>query len=267
MTARDRYAHGEFAWVDLSAHDMTAASRFYKEVFGWTATLQDTKGGPPYAEFRIDDAAVAGLGQMPDTMKSQGIPPMWNSYVHVEDVGAIVDRAPELGGKVTVPVTRVMDAGHLAFVQDPTGGHLGLWQAERHQGAGRVNEPGAFCWNELATRDLEGAQSFYGALLGWTFRVHEQSPSPYRIIERPDADGEKHDNGGIILMTEQWGDVPPHWAVYFAVSDVRELAAHVRDLGGKVHAEPFETPVGTMAVLADPQGAVFHAIQLTAAMG
>jgi predicted enzyme related to lactoylglutathione lyase len=28
---------------------------------------------------------------------------------------------------------------------------------------------GSFCWNELMTRDIEGAKRFYRDAIGWTF--------------------------------------------------------------------------------------------------
>jgi len=62
----------------------------------------------------------------------------------------------------------VLDAGRMAFLVDPTGGFIGLWQAGRHHGAELVNEPGALVWNELRTRDVEAAAAFYGEVLGWT---------------------------------------------------------------------------------------------------
>ncbi len=53
--------------------------------------------------------------------------------------------------------------------------------------------------------------------------------------------------------------VPPHWNVYFNVESVDDTAAKVVELGGKVVAPPFDVPgVGRMAVLADPQGAMFN---------
>jgi predicted enzyme related to lactoylglutathione lyase len=49
--------------------------------------------------------------------------------------------------------------------------------------------------------------------------------------------------------------------VYFVVTDADAAAAKIRELGGGVLAEPFDTPVGRMAVAADPQGAVFSIMQ------
>ena len=85
MSTRTEYAHGEFSWVDLSSHDMGGAKEFYGNLFGWTAEDQETAGGPPYAMFKKGGKIVGGLGQLNDEMKAQGVPPMWNSYVNVDD--------------------------------------------------------------------------------------------------------------------------------------------------------------------------------------
>jgi len=64
-------------------------------------------------------------------------------------------------------------------------------------------------------------------------------------------------------MTEEFGDTPTHWGVYFAVSDADAIAARVPELGGKVLRPPFDTPVGKIAVLVDPQGAHFSVVALS----
>ncbi len=65
-------------------------------------------------------------------------------------------------------------------------------------------------------------------------------------------------------MTPRMPGVPNHWHVYFAVADADAAAAKATELGGAVVAEPFDMPVGRMAVISDPQGAVFSIIQLAA---
>ncbi len=260
MPTRDSYKHGEFCWVDLVAHDMAAAKTFYEQLFGWTCEDQDTQGGPPYAIFSVGGKSVAGMGQMCDEMKSQGIPPMWNSYVNVDDVDAIAKKSEELGGKVTMPPMTVLDAGRMAFIQDPTGGNVAFWQKINHIGAQLVTEPGAFCWNELATRDAAAAKQFFGELLGWEFADNPHAPTPYFMIH---VDGQG--NGGIMQMNEQWGNIPPHWSVYFSVADVDATVGKVQELGGKVIVPPFQIPVGRLAVLGDPQGAHFSVIALSQA--
>jgi len=41
-----------------------------------------------------------------------------------------------------------------------------------------VNAPGALCWNELSTPDMDASASFYGGLFGWDAQPFEQSPDP-----------------------------------------------------------------------------------------
>ena len=110
--------------------------------------------------------------------------------------------------------------------------------------------PGTFMWNELATRDLEAAKKFYGELLDWTYDEQEMGPgAKYYIIKS----GEQQ-VGGILPMTgDTWGEMPSHWMGYIQVDDTRAIAERA---GDAVKVKPFETPVGVIAVLADPSGAV-----------
>lgn len=259
MSIRTAYEHGQFSWVDLMAQDIAGAKEFYGTLFGWTPVDQDTQGGPPYVIFQRDGRDVAGMGQMTDEMQSQGLPAAWNSYINVDDLENVLGRVEELGGRVYMPAMQVLDAGWLAGIQDPTGGSVFLWQKNRHFGAAQVDAPGSFCWNELATHDVEQARKFYEQLLGWVFEEDVQSSSTYYVVYNRGAM-----NGGLLQMTAEQSEIPPHWTVYFAVEDADATAAQVRKLGGQVHCEPYDLPVGRMAVVGDAQGAVFHVIRLNA---
>jgi predicted enzyme related to lactoylglutathione lyase len=257
MPIKTGYDHGQFCWVDLSSHGMAGAKEFYGKLFGWKVEDQDTQGGPPYAIFTLEGKKATGLGELMAEVKAQGVPPMWNSYINVEDAEATAKKAAQLGATITVPVMKAADAGQMAFFQDPTGAHVAIWQKDKHFGAEVCNDPGAFCWNELATHDVDKAKSFYADLLGWTYQKHEASPTEYYIINTKNGM-----NGGIMNMTPEFADAPPHWGVYFAVKDADAIASRVPQLGGKVAVPPFETPVGKMAVFADSQGGHFSIIAM-----
>ena len=162
MTETRSYSHGQFCWIDYMAHEMSAAETFYGGMFAWSCSGMDTQGGPPYAMFSQNGKRVGGLGQMSLEMKSAGARPIWNSYINVDDIHAVMDRAEKLGGTVAVPVMPVMDAGQLAFIVDPTGATVGFWQKNQFAGSDLVNVPNSLCWNELATRDLDAAKGFFG---------------------------------------------------------------------------------------------------------
>ena len=52
--------------------------------------------------------------------------------------------------------------------------------------------------------------------------------------------------------------MPPNWFNYVTVADADAAAARARELGGAVHAGPFDVMEnGRMAVIADPTGAMF----------
>jgi len=150
----------------------------------------------------------------------------------------------------------VMDAGRMAFVMDPSGAAVALWQANQHVGAGLVNEPGTVVWNELITSDPK-AVSFYEDVLGVTTNTVDMGAGKYTMFQVAG----KEVGGTMPPMAE---GVPNHWHVYFSVEDTDATAAKVKELGGTVVVEPFDTPIGKMAVVADPQGAVFSLFQAPA---
>ncbi len=59
---------------------------------------------------------------------------------------------------------------------------------------------------------------------------------------------------------------PPHWNVYFNVEDVDASVAKVEELGGTTVVPAIDVPgVGRMAMVADPQGAMFWVMAADAA--
>ena len=121
-----------------------------------------------------------------------------------------------------------------------------------------VNEPGALVWNELMTDDVEGAKAFYAAALGWDEETGQMEGGPvytsFKVGDRYVA--------GMMEKTPEM-EFPNYWGVYFAVDDVDAAAARVSELGGSLMGEVFDTPVGRMALAADPQGATFSIIAMT----
>lgn len=258
MSTRENYHAGEFNFVDLMSHGLDGAKAFYGDLFGWTAEDQDTGEAPPYVLFHQADRAVAGLGEASADMKAHGVPPVWNTYVAVDDVAATVARVAELGGTVVMPAMPVAHAGHMAICLDGEGAAFSLWQAGEHIGAEIVNEPGAWCWNELYTHDFRKAEAFYGALFGWTFSEATGVTSDYHVILR-----QGREIGGLFLMRPDMAQMPPAWMPYFAVADLDASLAKVWALKGAAHTEAMTVPAGRFVVVNDAQGAVFTLIELS----
>ncbi len=261
------YQHGLFSWADLSAPDPAAASSFYTSLFGWDAEdQQDPDGNYVYTSFSKNGKAVAGLGAQPPELAAQGIPPMWNSYLTVDSVDETIEKWTAAGGAVMMPAMDVFTAGRMAFVVDPEGAVVALWQAIDSVGGEIFNLPGAMTWNELNTRDVDAARAFYGAALGWEFEIFEGGRAPYWLITVPgkkqgDPLSEDAYNGGMFTIDENFPpEMPAHWSVYFASANVDADVAKITELGGGVIAPAMDTPAGRIAVVADPQGGIFNII-------
>jgi predicted enzyme related to lactoylglutathione lyase len=151
-----------------------------------------------------------------------------------------------------------MDAGCMAVISDPTGAVVSLWEPRRHIGAQVVNEPGAFCWNELYTSDPRKAADFYSGLFGWTKDPRHMDFGEYFIFKNGNAQ-----IGGMMQLAKEWGPVPPYWLVYFAFDDCDRTVEKAKGAGAKVMMPPRDIEnVGRFAILTDPQGAGFAVIEL-----
>ncbi len=258
MTQITQHAIGTFCWPELATGDPAGARSFYTALFGWSVNERDLGGGEFYYMLQHQGESVGAFYRMPDDQKAQGVPPHWMSYVSVADVDQIAAKVETLGGQLLAAPFDVFDAGRMAVAQDPLRATFALWQARKHPGAGVVNETGSMCWNELMTRDVERCKTFYTQLVGWKA---EPWPGPveYTVFKAGETMA-----GGMMAITPEMGDVPPHWMIYFAVDDCDRSAGKAKELGGRVLHGPTDIPgVGRFAVLMDPQGAVFSIIRMT----
>ncbi len=250
MGERSSYTPGTFCWTELTTTDQAGAKAFYGDLLGWEADDRPVGDGDyVYSMMQRDGKPVAAIATQPDQQRETGVPPTWNSYISVESADATAERAKELGATVHAPPFDVMDVGRMAVIQDPQGAHFELWEPKAHFGAALVNAPGALVWNELGTTDLDAAGAFYSGLFGWTVAPFEGSPEPYLSIKNGDVNA-----GGMRAATP---GAPPFWLAYFGVEDLDAALAKVSELGGAVHAGPIDIQVAKIAVVADPQGAVF----------
>jgi uncharacterized protein len=250
MGERTGYTPGTFCWAELTTTDQDGAKAFYGGLLGWEADDRPIgDGGYVYSMMQRDGKGVAAIATQPQQQREAGVPPMWNSYISVENADATAARAKELGATVHAEPFDVMDVGRMSVIQDPQGAFFELWQPKEHFGAALVNAPGAPVWNELSSPDLDASSAFYTGLFGWTVAPFEGSPEAYLSIKNGDA------NAGGIRPLNQPGP-PPHWLVYFGVEDLDSALARVEELGGTVHAGPIDIQIAKIAVVADPQGAV-----------
>ncbi|WP_431898159.1 VOC family protein [Nonomuraea sp. bgisy101] len=254
MSVRSGYEAGVPCWVDLSTSDVRAAVRFYSEIFGWTAEMIDDPAAGGYGQFVYNGKKVAGVGPI----MGEGMPPVWNVYVATDDAATVADRVKNAGGTVVVEPMQVFEEGTMAVFQASDGSFFSVWQAGNHSGAELVNEPGAFCWNELVTRDPQAATTFYTAVFPWTPRVQQMDGMTYTEW----LTGDKSIAGMIEMSPNYPEGTPSHWSTYFAVADLDATVAKAGSLGATVLIDSMDSPPGRFGMLMDPQGAAFSVIQL-----
>lgn len=250
MTA---YADGVPSWIDMASPDVAASTRFYGTLLGWQALPPVAEAGG-YTLFTLRGKHVAGIGPI----MAAGQPPAWTTYVNVSDADGTAKKVSDAGGTVLMPPMDVMEQGRMAIFADPSGAVLGLWQPAAHVGAELVNEPGAYCWSELATRDPEGAKAFYARALGWEATSEQMGPMQYTEFKV----GGESVAGMFPIDDTMPAGMPPHWGVYIAVGDCDATVATATSLGASVVVPAVDIPVGRFAVLADPQGAMLSVIKL-----
>jgi hypothetical protein len=251
MSERTSYEPGTPSWVELSGTpDIDASESYYRELLGWEIPEQPNSadlGG--YRRAKLNGRDVAGVSPV----MQDGQPCVWATYISVEDADATLDKVREGGGTVMVEPLDVMGMGKMAVFTDPAGAVCGIWQPGTFVGAELVNEDGSFGWNELGTRDVPAAREFYGKVFGWTVEEQEMpGMGTYNVWK----DGE-HVRGGMMDISSMPAEVPPHWLVYFTVPDADAAAETTKAAGGQLLNGPFDISVGRIAILMDPQGAMF----------
>jgi predicted enzyme related to lactoylglutathione lyase len=120
-------------------------------------------------------------------------------------------------------------------------------------------------WFELMTPDPDAVRDFYRAVVGWEIGASGMTAgggnNDYRAIGRSDGGMA----GGVLGMSQDMIDhgAKPGWVAYFHVDDVPAALAQLEAMGGKTWMGPRTVEVGTMAMVADPQGAPFYVMDPT----
>jgi predicted enzyme related to lactoylglutathione lyase len=242
--------------LELGTTDRGAAKNVYSSLFGWAA--EDMPMGPDtYTIFRLGGNDMGGAYPLMEEQVDAKVPPHWMLYIRVESADAAAAKAVKLGAQQIVPPSDIPNVGRFAVLQDPAGAHISVFQPGEHRGLKVFGEVGALCWADLNSSDAAKASKFYSDWLGWTY---EKGNDGYSHIINGTA---KEDMiGGIPDKMHAPPGTPSHWMAYFHVADCKAEAGKAAQLGASTMMPADLMPeVGTIAVLADPQGAVFALYQ------
>jgi hypothetical protein len=235
-------------WIDIASPDVALTHAFYQRLFGWEIEVATDPAYGGYAIARIGGRDVAGIGPS----RSAQQPVFWSVYLGTPDADGLAAAAVEAGATVVMPPFDVGDAGRMGVLRDPVGAFIGIWQGRTMPGFGATG-PGSVCWVELSARDADRAVAFYTGLCGWSAGAN---PLPDGRIYHPLLAG----GDAIGAAVEMHAGAPPHlpsyWMPYFAVTDTAASFATALEAGGRELLSPVPFAHGSLAIVADPHGAV-----------
>jgi predicted enzyme related to lactoylglutathione lyase len=116
-----------FAWIDLATRDRQAALEFYRGLFGWEVTADET-----YPQVGLGGKQFGGVMDMGDMFPPE-VPSHWNPFFLVTDVDAVADKARQLGGGVMHgPEDTPMENGpRIAVLHDGQNAPFGVFSTQR----------------------------------------------------------------------------------------------------------------------------------------
>ncbi len=242
----DGYEHGVPSWVDHGTTDLDKSVAFYTELFGWDAEDQGEQAGH-YHMCTLKGLPVAGIGPLMDGSGHA----RWTTYVNVDDAEDIAARISKEGGTVVMGPMDVMGQGNMVIAIDPAGAPFGVWQPGVHKGALLVNEPGAYTWSHLMSRDFDKVVPFYTSVFGWETEEDQQMNSKsFKVNGRAVA-------GGMQMPDEVPAEVPSFWEAYFVVPDLDAASKLITERGGSINMTMDMPQGGRIASALDPVGAAF----------
>lgn len=109
-----------------------------------------------------------------------------------------------------------------------------------------------FCWNELATNNVQAAKDFYGKVFGWKFTEHPMGDMTYTMAKINDKDF-----AGIwAIPKDQASQIQPHWMAYIMVENLEQALNKATQNGATVLKPATQAgEYGRLAIIKDPTGA------------
>jgi uncharacterized protein len=234
---------GRLVWHELTSLDPNTAAAFYADVAGWTVRWDSQS----YTTWLNGTDPIAGMAKS-ETANPSGRA-FWTGQVLVEDVDESVRLAREAGGRVNAGPWD-MPTGRFASIGDPEGPQIFVYRSNTAWGLRDPKRPGEFFWSEYSTPDGPGSLLFFGKLFGWV----ELNESPVPPAGKHVFFGRAGVPLGVLHVAP---GLTPGWIFYIQSADLEAAIKRAIAKQGSVLAGPLAVPDGRVAVLADPQGAVF----------
>ena len=247
----------QVVWAELFTEDVTAATRFYGEAFGWSFQDFPAQRGRGYTLAFSDGEPVGGMLQREHTYQKES-GSRWLGMISVPDVKAAASYAASHGGKVVVPPRLLPGRGEVALLADPEGAPFGVIRSSSGDPPDYLAEDKQWVWIELWAKDPKAMAQFYGGLAGY-----EIAP-----LERPDGRvGYLLASGGYTrcgIIPSPAPSVAGAWLPYLRVEDVKAATKQAEHAGARVAVAPSAAiRDGRVALIVDPTGAALGLAEVT----
>lgn len=262
MAVYTSHAEGSFCWLEIRTTERVASQSFYGGLFGWKfEDIRLPSGETVYTLASLEGRCAAGMCEPAPAQRAAGMPAFWNPFLLVADVGNALSAAKEQGAKPLAEAREFHGAGSLATATDPGGAEFSVWQPARHIGFEVGHQDNSVCWFELVTHDTESCAAFYGDVFGWTTSKDPANP-PYTLFNRAGPDSKNGPVAGMMQIQPEWGEVSPHWLVYFQIPDIDAAVGRVLELGGIALHDVLSFAYGRLVAVQDPQRGIFGLMEM-----
>jgi len=242
---------GRFVWGDLFTTDPESSTKFYTQVFGWTARTIE-HDGKAYTILSNGETQVAGVVRGPESPDKKPAA-RWIGYISVKDITKAAQAVTAKKGRVIIEPRLVPDRGMHAVAADSEGALFGLITSSSGDPEDYLAEPNQWMWISLFSREPRNVLPLYRAVAGW------QEHDDYRTATPDDyvlsAGG--YARAGLSKIQAD-SKAPPTWVGFVRVTNVAEVTARAVSLGGRAIIDSRTITSGNeIAILSDPFGATF----------
>lgn len=253
--ASSDYFTGKLVWANLYTADVDAATRFYTQLFGWTA--QSAPGRAPRTILLLDGRPMAGIVTR-SAQPGEAGHARWVSFASVPDVKAALAAAESGGAKALHPAHEVPGRGEQAVFEDSEGAILGLIHSSSGDPGEYLPEVGEWTWAELFARDTGAEARFYANVVGYEIVPDQRTSDPNRLVLVSGG----YSRASILPLPDR-PQAHPAWLPFVRVESVKDAVDRAQSLGARILVEP-----GTaashyeQAIIADPTGGAVGLVEL-----
>lgn len=234
---------GKFVWFDLVTEDVSAAKGFYGSLFGWQFETQTYNEN--YLIIKNRGTRIGGIVFDSDNNAAENEGSIWIGAISVRDVDRSVAEVLKQGGSVIEGPLTAGDRGRMAVTKDNVDALVVLLLAAGGDPPDLSKTPGNWVWADLLTSNVQSAESFYTAVVGYEAKDHNSASGVLSKILFKDETM----RAGIVEV--HWEGVASNWLPYVWVSDVSATIKRTHQLGGSLLLR-YED----IAIIKDPVGAV-----------